>query len=470
MEPHEDSGVNSDFAGLMAVLGARLAANRIRTGDDIDPRHHSDWSRACPQRPAAVLYPHSTDEVALMMRLCHEHGQTVVPQGGLTGLVAGAEPRAQDIAISLERMNAIEGIDEAGFMTVQAGATLQSVQEAAHRHGYLFALDIGARGSCTLGGNIATNAGGNRVVRYGMTRQLVLGLEVVLADGTVLDMLDKVVKNNTGYDLKHLFVGSEGTLGIVTRAVVRLHPLPRSYQCALLGVPDASSAIQVLRRAHASLGGTLSAFEVMWPDFYEYVPTIANLRRPLASDHGLYVLLDAQGSDDGPDARRFEAFLEALFELGLISDAAVANSMHDAQSFWTLRDAVAEFPIHLPHRSTFDISFPLDVMAASVQQIRDEVGRRWPEALVLCFGHLGDNNLHVVVDIPNTLGRHAPEIEDIVYRVVGLHRGAVSAEHGLGSKKRQHIGVSRSEQEIAVMHRLKHALDPRGILNPGKVL
>lgn len=467
----DDNGSTTDgLAALLADLRAALPENRLRTGADIPPRHFSDWSRSRPQRPAALLLPRSTQEVATMMRLCHLHGQTVVPQGGLTGLVAGAEPGAGDIALSLEHMTAIEDIDVAGYMTVQSGATLASIQAAAKEAGYLFGLDIGARGSCTIGGNIATNAGGNRVLRYGMTRQLVIGLEVVLADGTVLDMLDKVVKNNTGYDLKHLFIGSEGTLGIVTRAVLRLHPMPRSYQCALLGVPGTAAAIEVLRHAHAALAGSLSAFEVMWPDFYDHVPAMAGLRQPLAPQHGLYVLLDAQGSDDAPDARRFEAFLEDLFQRGLISDAAVAGSIQDAESFWKLRDAVAEFPIHLPHRSTFDISFPLGVIETALHEIRETVMHRWPQALMLCFGHLGDNNVHVVVDVPETRGRHAPEIEAIVYEVVRRHRGAISAEHGLGSKKRQHIGVSRSEQEIAVMLRLKRALDPDGILNPGKVL
>ncbi len=468
--PSTQESTVRNLVSLLTALREQLPENRLRTGNDISPRYFSDWSGNQPQCPAALLLPRSTEEVATILRLCHSHGQTVVPQGGLTGLVAGAEPREGDVAISLEHMSAIEDIDIAGYMTVQAGATLASVQAAAQEAGYLFGLDIGSRGSCTIGGNIATNAGGNRVLRYGMTRQLVIGLEAVLADGTVLNMLDKVVKNNTGYDLKQLFIGSEGTLGIVTRAVLRLHPMPRSYQCALLGTPDTAAAIEVLKQAHAALGGSLSAFEVMWPDFYDYVPDIAKLRQPLAPEHGLYVLLDAQGSDDFPDAQRFEAFLEALFEQGLVSDAAVAGSMQDAESFWKLRDAVAEFPIHLPHRSTFDVSFPLAVIEASLQEIRETIMRRWPHALMLCFGHLGDNNIHVVVDVPDSRGIHAAEIEGVVYDLVGRHRGAISAEHGLGSKKRQHIGVSRSEQEVALMLRLKHALDPEGILNPGKVL
>ncbi|NLC37107.1 MAG: FAD-binding oxidoreductase [Alcaligenaceae bacterium] len=465
-----DEQPSSRLADLLAALRTQLPENRIRTGNDIPPRHHSDWNRADPQCPAALLQPRNTDEVSLMMRLCHAHGQSVVPQGGLTGLVSGAEPRRQDIALSLEHLNSIEGIDGAGYMTVQSGVTLEAAQNAAEQEGYLFALDIGARGSCTIGGNIATNAGGNRVVRYGMARQLVIGLEVVLADGTVLNMLDKVVKNNTGYDLKQMFIGSEGTLGIITRAVLKLHPQPRSYQCALLGLPGTRNAIETLKLAHAALGGTLSAYEVMFPDFYDYIPGIANLRQPLAPEHAIYVLLDAQGSDAGLDARRFQSFLEELFEQGLIADAAVASSMQDAQAFWALRDAVSELPLHIPKRSTFDVSFPLDVMEAAVQEIREQVNQRWPDALMLCFGHLGDNNLHIVVDVPGTQGRHAEDIESIVYGSVGRHNGAISAEHGLGSKKRQHIGVTRSAAEIATMHTLKQALDPQGILNPGKVL
>ncbi|MDR2327368.1 MAG: FAD-binding oxidoreductase [Acidovorax sp.] len=455
---------------LQALLAA-LPADRIRLGDAIGARHHTDWTRMDPQCPLALLLPRNTEEVSTMLRICHAHRQPVVAQGGLTGLVGGAHPQAHEVALSLERMNAIGEVDvSGGTLTVQAGAILESVQQAAEAAGFCCGLDIGARGSCTLGGNIATNAGGNRVIRYGMARDNLLGLEVVLADGTVVSSLNKMIKNNSGYDLKHLFIGSEGTLGIVTQAVLRLHPLPSTTQCALLALPDLDAALKVLREARARLGGSLSAFEVMWPNFYEFVTRLPGVDSPLQGQHGMYLLLEAQGGDEAQDGARFEQLLSHCLEQGWLADAAIAQSMQDQQRFWHLRDAVAEFPVHLPHRSTFDVSFPLDGMAQAVQQVEASAEAAWPGCTRMYFGHLGDNNLHIVIDVPGTQGSHAPAIEQLVYDCVGALQGAVSAEHGIGRKKRQHLAVTRSPEEIALMHTLKQALDPLGILNPGKVL
>ncbi len=406
-----------------------------------------------------------------MLRICHAYGQPVVPQGGLTGLVGGAHPQAQEVALSLERMNAIGEVDcSGGTITVEAGAILENVQQAALAADFVCGLDIGARGSCTLGGNIATNAGGNHVVRYGMARDNVLGLEVVLADGSIVSSLNKMIKNNSGYDLKHLFIGSEGTLGVITRAVLKLHPQSRSTQCALLALPGLDAALQVLRQAKAHLGGGLSAFEVMWPSFYHFVTRLPGVDSPLSGDHGLYLLLEAQGSDEAQDAERFEQLLSGWLEQGLLEDAALAQSVEDRKRFWHLRDAVAEFPVFLPKRSTFDVSFPLDGMAQAIAQIEHKAEANWPGCTRLYFGHLGDNNLHIVIDVPGTQGAYAESIEELVYDCVGALQGAVSAEHGIGRKKRQHLGRSRSLEEITLMHTLKRALDPLGILNPGKVL
>lgn len=448
-----------------------LPRNRIRLDAEIGERHYSDWTRMDPQRPRAVLLPRSTEEVSVMLAICHRHRQPVVPQGGLTGLVGGAHATSHEIALSLERMDQIESIDTAGScMTVQAGATLESIQKAAVAAGLLCGIDIGARGSCTIGGNVATNAGGNRVIRYGMARDNVLGLEAVLADGTVISSLNTMIKNNSGYDLKHLFVGSEGTLGIITRVVLRLQPLPSTSQCAFLGLPSLEAALAVLQQARAALGGSLSAFEVMWPGFYDFIVDIPAVRRPLAGQHGLYLLIEAFGSDEASDAVRFEDLLASLLEQGLVEDAALAQSIDDSLSFWHLRDAVAEFPLLIPKRSTFDVSFPLASMQEAVARIDADVTARWPDSTRLYFGHLGDNNIHIVVDVPGTAGRFSAEIEDMVYQVVQSLNGAVSAEHGIGRKKRAHLGVSRGPQEIALMRTLKAALDPCGILNPDKVI
>ncbi len=449
-----------------------LGADRVLVGDAVPERNWSDWVRLAPARPLALVRPRTTAEVATTLRLCHAAGAPIVPQGGLTGLCGGAEPTADSVALSLDRLTGIEEIDTAtGTMTVWAGTPLEVVQQAADEAGLMVPLDLGARGSCAIGGNISTNAGGNRVIRYGMTREMVLGLEVVLADGTILDGLNKMIKNNTGYDLKHLFIGAEGTLGVVTRAVLKLAPKPGCVAAAVCGLPDFDSVVRLLNDAKAGLGGTLSAFEVMWPEFYDLMTTKATgVRPPLAGRHARYVLIELLGSDDAIDGARFEAFLERMLEGGVIEDAAVARSTREVREFWAMRDAVAEFDHILGPHYGFDVGLPTGEMDSFVAEAKAALDARFPGMATLCFGHLGDGNIHVVCHVPGLAKAPKTDFETIVYGITRRRHGTISAEHGIGTARRRYLAYSRTPEEIAVMRAIKQALDPRGILNPGKVL
>jgi FAD/FMN-containing dehydrogenase len=457
---------------FLDALTRALGAEGVRVGDAIAPRYGADWSRLPPIAPKALLRPRSTDEVSAALRICHAHSVPVTPQGGLTGLVGGARPVAGGVALTLERMSGIEEIDPAtATATVRVGTPLELVQRAADEAGFFFALDIGARGSCTIGGNLATNAGGNRVLRYGMARELALGLEAVLPDGTVLSSLNKMLKNNTGVDLKQLFIGTEGIFGVITRAVLRLHPKPLSVSNALCRCPDYDAVIALLRRAQSALAGTLSSFEVMWPSYYAFMTAkLPELGRPLAPAPGIYALLEASGADPSGDASRFEAFLGEMLEQGTLADAVIAKSDKEGRALWALRDAVSEYGRILGPVASFDISFPVGRIGRIVAEIEGRLAQCWPGIVALSYGHIGDSNLHVVANVGGQAAQPTAEISAEIYAIVRAHGGSVSAEHGIGLLKRPYLAYSRSEAEIALMRSLKRAIDPKNIMNPGKVI
>jgi FAD/FMN-containing dehydrogenase len=453
---------------LLRQLKSLLGEAGVVEGAVATEMAHSNWSRL--GTPRAVLRPGSTTEISRILAFCHEASQPVVAWGGKTGLVEGANADGA-FALSLERMSRIEEVDPAGgTMTVEAGCILQTIQETADAHGLFFPLDLGARGSATIGGNISTNAGGNRVIRYGMTREMVLGLEAVLADGTVVSSLNRLLKNNAGYDLKQLFIGTEGTLGVVTQAVLRLRPRPGSTAVALAAVDSFPALPRLLRHVERGLSGGLSAFEVMWEDFYRLVTTPpARGRAPIAYAHPYYVLIEQLGSDEASDIALFERVLGAALEDDIIADAVVAKSQAERSAVWSLRDDVAQCMRNAPI-FTFDVSLPIVEMENYVADVRGRLLKRWNETTsLMVFGHLGDCNLHLIIGVgdgkPDT--RHA--IEEIVYGALEGRSGSVSAEHGIGLEKRAYLHLSRSESEIALMRQLKRTLDPRNILNPGKV-
>ena len=451
---------------IMQSIADIVGPKGVFTGDDVTARPNYSWGLGnCPAR--AIVRPASTEELSGVMALCHEHEQTVIPWGGLTGLVNGITCEPEDIVISLERMNAIEHIDdEAGTMIVQAGAILQNVHELAAEAGWLFAVDFGARGSANIGGMISTNAGGNSVVRYGMMREQVLGLEAVLADGTVITSMNEMLKNNAGYDLKQLFIGSEGSLGIVTRAVLRLRPAPRTVQTAFVALASFEDVVGLLRRLGIEFEGKLSTFEVMWRNYYHFmVEETGKHQAFLPTDYPYYVLLESEGADAEREEEQFMTVLGALMEEDHIADAVIAQSSQQAAQLWEMRDDV-EALIHVfSPAAVFDISLPIREMEAYVNDVEQELKQQFTEARLVSFGHLGDGNIHL--GIGPARDKHA--VETIVYERLARVNGSISAEHGIGLEKREFLPHSRSATEIELMKTLKKALDPKNLLNPGKI-
>lgn len=468
----DDAKPVSDTDACRAALAERFPGPAWLDGDDIPARNTHDTSYLPATRPLGVARPNDPRGFADAMTICARHGVPVVPQAGLTGLAGGAHPLEGAVAISFERFSGIEEIDPASAtMTVRAGTPLETIQRAADEAGFFIPLDLGARGSCLIGGNLGTNAGGNRVIRYGMAREMVLGLEYVLPDGTLITGLNKMIKNNAGYDLKQLFMGSEGTLGMITRAVLRLYPKPGCTCAALCGLGGYEDVLGLLAAARRGLGPMLSAFEVMWPDYWhEATVTVPNIRRPIEGDHAFYVLVEMQGMDEALDAPRFEAWLEGQFEAGLIEDAAIARSLADVAAFWRTRDAAGEFGTVLGPHSAFDIGLPVRAMDDFAKECRAGLAKALPGCLSVYYGHIGDGNLHIVALVPGAAEQPGKAISEIVYTTVGQHGGTISAEHGIGLVKKPYLSLSRSEGELALMRRLKRALDPRGVLNPGKVI
>lgn len=446
---------------LIGDLGKLLGAGGLLTGESIGARHASDASETGGTPPLAVVRPRSTEEVSAILRLCNLAGAAVVPQGGMTGLAGAANPLGGEIALSLERMRGIEEIDtEAATMTVKAGTPLEECQKAVSEAGLFLALDLGARGSANIGGNLATNAGGIRVIRYGMAREQVLGLEAVLADGTVISNLNKMLKNNAGYDLKQLFIGTEGTLGVITRAVLRLHPPPGAITTVLCALQSYDDVVRLLRRAQGELGGIV-AYEALWREYFTFTSTALG-HRFFDGDHPFWVILETVSAQE-----LAETFLGTCLEDGLIADAVPAGSEAQARAMWAVREGMALG--RLPHLVTFDVSLPIarigDYAAVCEQAIRG----RWPEAHIFFFGHIGDSNLHICVSAPYGPGETAHTLDEIVYGVVRDFGGSISAEHGIGTLKKDFLPCSRSPAEIGLMRALKTALDPKGLLNPGKV-
>jgi len=457
------------MSGIGDALLAALGADLVLVGEAVPARNRTDWSGLPPGRPAALVRPRTVEDVSATLAACARLGAAVVPQGGLTGLTGGAQPGDGEVALSLERMSGVEEVDTAAAtLTALAGTPLEVVQQASAAAGFACGIDLGARGSCTIGGNVATNAGGNTVIRYGMTRASVRGLEVVLADGRIVRSLNKMQKNNAGYDWTQLFIGSEGTLGVVTRVVLALFPAPGERTTVLVAVPDFAAALQLLRRVEAAVPGALLAFEAMWPDYLSFAAAVGR-PAPLDWQRGLLVLLEA-GTGGGPAAEHLAGTLEAAMGDGLVEDAVIARSERERERLWAIREAPAEYRRYFSGVTGFDVSLPLGVMAEAVAALDRGIKRHFAEAMTLFYGHVADSNLHLVVHVPDAAPQPSHALDEIVYPIVAGLGGTVSAEHGIGRLKRPYLALSRSPDELALMRTMKAALDPHGILNPGKVL
>jgi len=453
---------------IIPTLQAIVGPAHVQRGADSRDRS-AVWGTNQPCEAKAVVCPADTAQVAAVMKACHAAGQAVVPYGGMTNLVQGALTTAGDIALSFERMDRIEAVDATALtITVQSGVTMQAAQERADEEGLYFPVDIGARSNCMLGGNVAMNAGGTRVIRYGMIRDSVLGLEPVLADGTVVSSMNTLLKNNSGFDLKQLFIGTEGVLGLITRIVFRLQVRPRSHNVALVACNDFDRVVELLSMARALLGSALCGFEVMWDSYYQgVVQPAGRLPPPIDPAYRFYVIVEATGSLPETDDAAFAKALGAMFEEGAAADGVIAKSDAEREAIWAIRHEV-EWVVRDAY--VFDVSLPIADVREYTEKITADIEAEVAGARVICFGHLGDNNIHVSVLCDDRSAAVGDKIEACVYQSLQPYGGAISAEHGIGTSKKRWLPISRSDSEIELMKVLKRSLDPANILNPGKVV
>jgi len=467
----------SDLLGRLAAIVGREAL--VTSDADVAP-HSTDWRKRYTGRPLAVVKPASTEEVAAIVRACAETRTPIVPQGGNTGLVGGATPDAsgRELVLNLARMNRVRGIDLANnTLAVEAGCTLASVQDTARDAGRLFPLSLASEGSCQIGGNLASNAGGTAVLRYGNARELVLGLEVVLPDGAVWNGLRGLRKDNTGYDLKQLFIGAEGTLGIITAAMLKLFPLPVGRVTAVAAIDSPARAVELLGLLQAECGERLVGFE-LFSDFAlglvlkHYPGSVA----PFTARHPQYALVELQDTQSVTAVRTLaESALGAAIEGGIVRDVALAESEAQANALWALRENISEAQTAEGKNIKHDVSVPASRIAAFIEETDTALARAFRGVRMVTFGHLGDGNLHYNAAAPEGIDperwmQNQAAVNRIVHDSVATFGGSISAEHGLGQAKREEILRYKSAVEMELMRKVKAAIDPLGIMNPGKVL
>ena len=473
-----------DAPALLAALRTAVGTAQVLTHDDPTAdltAWEQDWRRRVRGRALAVVRPGDTEEVASVVKACAQAGVSIVPQGGNTGLVVGSTPddTGRQIVLSLTRLNRVRAIDRENLtVTVEAGCVLQSLQHACADEGLLFPLSLAAEGSCTIGGNLGTNAGGTQVVRYGNARELCLGLEVVNAQGEVWTGLTGLRKDNTGYDLRHLFIGSEGTLGVITAACMKLYPMPAAKLTAWVAVPSLSEAVQLLGLAHAQLGSGLTGFEAMNRFSLELVARhFPDQRIPLWEDTPCCVLLENSDHESLDHARaQFERLLEAALAQGLATDAVIAESLAQAAALWRIRERIplaqAEEGANVKHDVSIAVSRICEFSSATETMLQAAI----PGVRLVNFGHLGDGNLHFNVQAPDGadaqrfVTEHEAQVNDIVYASVARFGGSISAEHGVGTMKVGKLEAFKPPVALSMMRAIKQALDPQGIMNPGRVL
>ncbi|OWQ85752.1 hydroxyacid dehydrogenase [Roseateles aquatilis] len=477
------SGAPNDAAraALIDALRALLGdAHVLLPGEHDLAAYERDWRKRYAGRALAVLRPADTAQVAGIVKLARAHRVPLVPQGGNTGLVGGGVPDASgtQLLLSLQRLNRVRQMDPSNLtMTVEAGCVLQSAQQAAHAAGLLFPLSLAAEGSCTIGGNLATNAGGTQVLRYGNARELCLGLEVVTADGEIWDGLSGLRKDNTGYDLRDLFIGSEGTLGVITAATLKLHPQPRARMTALAACDSLRHAVTLLDLTRSRCGAALTGFEVMNALSLALVAKhFPQLAQPLGPRPWTVLLELSDSEGEGHARAQFESLLEQALERGVIDDAAVAESLAQSQAMWHLRESIplaqSEEGLNIKH----DISLPVSRIPDFVERCDALLAERFPGSRLVDFGHLGDGNLHYNVQAPegtppaDFLRERETAVNAVVYDQVIAHGGSISAEHGIGQLKRDELAQRKSPVAMQLMRQIKQALDPDGLLNPGRVV
>jgi D-lactate dehydrogenase (cytochrome) len=460
---------------LLETLKSIVGATFVLT-DDADMETYMNEERGLfHERPLAVVRPASADEVAKVVVACGAAKVGVVPQGGNTGLVGGAVANQGSVIVAMGRMNRIRAINPEDFtMTVEAGCVLQDIREAADAAGCLFPLSLGAQGSCQIGGNLATNVGGINTLRYGTARDNVLGVEAVLPDGRVWNGLRALTKDNTGYSLRNLFVGSEGTLGIITAAVLKLYPKPVAVETAFCGLSDLDAALPLLDRARRYSGDSVSAFELICRTGVEMSTThLVGVSDPLEGTHPWYALVEFSSTHDGEGLRAdFEKFLESAFEDGIIADAVIAESLEQARMLWRIREELPEAQKHEGGSIKHDVSVPVRSVPDFIRRASAAVVAAMPGTRPVPFGHMGDGNIHFNVSQPVGADKDAylarwHEMGKVVYDIVDELGGSFSAEHGVGRLKVEDLARYRSAVEIDLLKRIKAAIDPQGVMNPG---
>ena len=433
-----------------------------------------DWTRIVDPAPSAVAFPRTTGEVSRLVKLCAEHDVPIVPSGGRTGLAGGAVASGGELVLSLSRMRAMHPVDlVGGTVRVQAGAVTQAVHQHCEAHGLTWPVDFASKGSSTIGGNVSTNAGGVKVIRWGLTRQWVLGLEVVLPSGEILQQGGALEKNGTGLDLRQLFIGTEGTLGIVTEATLKLARVPRRLDVMLFAVDDLPGVVRLFRETRAA-PFVLSAYEMFTDACLARVLSHRKLRAPLASPATHYALVELEGIEDDAARERLETWVSSLLERGLVKDGVLAQHASESRDLWALRESISESlsATGFPHKN--DIALPVAALEAFCADLGELFARRYPGWEICLFGHIGDGNLHVNVMKPADLEKaafvaKAKEADRDLFDRVRKHGGSISAEHGVGLLKKPWLGWTRTEAEIATMRAVKRALDPKNLMNPGKI-
>ena len=457
---------------LISDLIQAVGKDKVLSEEDLKERYDHIWRMDVPLKAIALTLPTSTQDVSEILKICHAANQPVVVHGGLTNLVGSTETNENELVISLEKMDAIEELDEQSrTMTVGAGVILENVQNAAKDKGLLFPLNYGAKGSAQMGGAISTNAGGLQVFRYGMTRNLILGIEAVLADGTIISGLKKIIKDNSGYDLKQLFIGSEGTLGVVTKAVLKLVEAPKSSTTAYVAFNEFDKIVEFMRFVDGHMAGTLSAFELIWKEsFVDFTSPPSVSRPPLPYDYNYYVLFEGLGGDQIKDQELLENLLVEASENDLILDAAIAYGETDRNWFWSIRENVDNLVVHCTHDQHFDISMPISSIGVEIEKMIAKLKEIEGVERIYPFGHVADGNIHLIIGKSNTSAALKEAINQVVYSPLPALGGSISAEHGIGVHKKGYLHFSVTAAEIELMKTLKTAMDPKGILNPGKVI
>ncbi|AHG63827.1 putative FAD-dependent oxidoreductase [Advenella mimigardefordensis DPN7] len=473
-----DFGIQSK-SNLIAQLLQVVGTEGVITGESDKRAYEIDWLNKWSGHSSLVVRPANTQQTAEVMRICHANRTPVVVQGGNTGMSGGATPddSGAQVVLSMTRMNTIREVDSFNnTITVESGVLLAHIQEEAERNNRFFPLSLGSEGSCTIGGNLATNAGGVAVLRYGNTRELTLGIEVVLPDGRIWNGLRALRKDNTGYDLRDLFIGSEGTLGVITAAVLKLHPLPTARSTAWVGAKDIQSLVRLIDACRSRCGERLCAFEMMTHESVALVlQHVTDVSYPLTSDHPVHALIELADMNQEGLANMLESTLEEALDNGDISDAVISASLRQRQNFWKIREGISQAQVRAGKTIKHDIALPISAISDFVSAATAAIGKEQSNARIINFGHIGDGNLHFNVLMPAetdyaTMTRNTASLNRVVHDLVHQANGSISAEHGVGQLRRDELRHYKSAVELDLMMCIKQSLDPHQIMNPGKLI